>query len=133
MKKLLFIISLVLLGSTSFAQTTTNPFKNTQWKGTVNIPDPTGAIIAFEEGKVMFKAMENDSPIEELSYTIEGNILTMKKIAGSSPCTENEVAKLSFEIIKDTLILKVVSDDCKARGAAFTDEQGNAYVWKKDK
>jgi hypothetical protein len=133
MKKTFCIFLFVLLGSTSFAQNAINPFKNTQWKGTVNVPDPTGAIIAFEEAKVMFKAMENDSPIEELSYTVEGNILTMKKIAGSSPCTENQVAKLSFEIVKDTLILKVISDDCTVRGAAFTDEQGNAYVWKKDK
>lgn len=133
MKKLLFIISFVLLGSTSFAQNTVNPLKNTQWKGTVNVPDPTGAIIVFEEGKVTFKEMENGSPIEELSYTVEGNTLTMKKTVGASPCTENQVAKLSFEIVKETLILKVISDDCTLRGAAFTDEQGNPYIWKVDK
>jgi hypothetical protein len=130
MNKLLFIIIFLLLGSTSFAQNTVNPLKNTRWKGTVNVPTPTGAIIAFDEGKIVFRETENDSPIEELSYTIEGNILMMKKTAGGSPCTENQVAKMSFEIVKDTLVLKVIADDCEIRSAAFTDEQGNPYVWK---
>ncbi len=133
MNKLLFFVTLMLLGSTSFAQNTVNPLKNTSWKGTVNVPNPTGAIITFNEGKIIFKEIENDSPIEELSYTIEGNILMMKKTAGASPCTESQVAKMSFEIVKDTLVLKVISDDCEIRSAAFTDEQGNPYVWKINK
>jgi hypothetical protein len=130
MNKLLFIIAYLLLGSTSFAQNAVNPLKNTRWMGTVNVPTPTGAIIAFDEGKIVFRETENDSPIEELSYTIEGNVLTMKKTAGASPCTENQVAKMTFEIVKDTLVLKVIADDCEIRSAAFTDEQGNPYVWK---
>ncbi len=123
----------MLLGSTSFAQNNVNPLKNTRWNGTVNVPDPTGATVAFEEAKIFFKDIENDSPIEELSYTIEGNVITMKKTAGASPCTENQVAKMSFEIVKDTLVLKVIADDCEIRSVAFTDEQGNPYVWKINK
>lgn len=133
MNKLLFFIILMLLGSTSFAQNTVNPLKNTSWNGTVNVPDPTGATITFNEGIIIFREMATNSPIEELSYTIEGNILTMKKTAGASPCTESQVAKMSFEIVKDTLVLKSITDDCEIRSAAFTDEQGNPYVWKINK
>ncbi|MES2520216.1 MAG: hypothetical protein V4585_19010 [Bacteroidota bacterium] len=132
MKNITLLLFIFLFSSATFAQISVNPLKNTQWKGTVNVPDATGTIITFDSVKVVFKEMMTGAPIEELSYTIEGNIISMKKTAGSSPCTEAQVSKLSFEIFKDKMILKVISDDCTIRAVAFTDENGNPYGWSKE-
>lgn len=129
-----FTILFILLVSTvtALAQQTENPLSKTRWKGTVNVPDPIAAIIIFDTATATIKEASSGEFIEEISYTLENNVLTLKKTEGSSPCTTNQIAKIAISIIDRQLTLKVISDECPLRGVAFNDEKGTPYVWNKE-
>jgi hypothetical protein len=132
MKRFTILFIFLACAVTALAQQTENPLSKTRWKGMVNVPDPIASIIIFDTATATIKEASSGEFIEEISYTIENNVLTLKKIEGSSPCPTNQIAKITITIVDKQLTLKVISDECPLRGVAFNDEKGTPYVWTKE-
>lgn len=94
----------------------TDALSNTSWKGFLNVPDPTDASLKFS-GDTLYVYI-NAELIETSTYSVKSDTLNLIKVSGNSPCT-NEVGIYTYEIDKNTLMIRPVSDVCEARFYAF--------------
>jgi len=96
--------------------------KNTKWLGKLNVPDETTVILHFRTDSVDMIIYDQGIIGESMTYSLQDNVITMKKTSGHSPCNIGDVFKLSFKIVDDKLFIKNLSDPCDERTVAWTDQ-----------
>jgi hypothetical protein len=109
MKKTFFVFLVSFTSFTVHAQ-----LKNTKWKGTLKVEQPFEAVFDYRNDTLEVTNAQDNSSIETMNYTIEKNILSLKKISGQSDC-DTTIGKYKFEINNDILTFTVVSDPCDDR------------------
>ena len=124
-KKLLLILLIIVSSKTINAQ-----LKNTSWKGDFMVPQPTECIMIFKEDTSFLVFASGFNPdkidpaniIETMSYKIDHDTLSLQKLSGGSPCSEDIIGKYSFAIKNDLMYIQVINDDCPQRASAFPSE-----------
>jgi hypothetical protein len=111
----LILLSLTLL---SWHSQDTNELRNTKWEGIMNVPNPTGVILAFDSTNNLDILLDGNS-IETTAYTLKKDTISFKKITGESPCGE-ETGNYKYAIKDSTLTITVINDDCNMRSIAFS-------------
>ncbi|MDB5248382.1 MAG: hypothetical protein JWQ40_2776 [Segetibacter sp.] len=109
MKKIIFVFFVSFTSLTLHAQ-----LKNTKWKGTLNLENKIDVVFDYRNDTLEVINSQDNSSIETMSYTIENNILTLKKLSGQSDC-DQAPGKYKFEINNNTLTIALVLDACDDR------------------
>ena len=116
------VILLMVIGC--FMLTTgTAQLANTKWKGEMGIPqgegmppEMTAVIWDFRPDTVIVHFPEGGED-EVMTYGVENNIMTIKKVSGSSQCEEGSTAKYKFRIEGNQFFITLVQDSCAGRSA----------------
>ena len=109
----------------------------TAWKGILNVPSPTECELKFTKDTVRLIYVGSESigvrgedgmprdatgkdsvTIELMTYTVSGDSLKLRKVAGGSPCS-NEPGIYQVKKKEDKLQLILISDACTARQYCF--------------
>ena len=94
-----------------------NILENTEWQGIANIPSPEEVILHFT--KDLFTITWNDKVIEQMTYTVESDKITMVKTSGASPCPMLSQGTYKYTVLNDKLSFEVTSDACSQRRGAL--------------
>jgi len=120
MRIICLLAALLLTVTISKAQ-----LKNTQWEGTMYVPDETSIILDFKTDSVNIVVPENGMLAETMTYSVKDSIITLKKTSGHSPCNVGDEFKLKYVIKNDKLFITSLSDPCDERIQAWSKE---AYI-----
>jgi len=109
----------------------------TRWKGIANVPTPLDCLFYFKTDTLllqyagsqpvtltgadgdMISATGKDSiVIETMTYKISGDTLTLQKVKGGSPCTD-EIGAYKITIKDNKLLVALIDDACEARVQAW--------------
>ena len=121
---------LLILFISSSSTTLNAQLINTAWNGEFRVPQPTQCTVVFK-GDTMYVVIgsdinpdkiDPDNILETSSCKISHDTLTIHKISGRSPCSEDIIGKYSFEIKDGLLTIAVLDDDCGPRASAFPTE-----------
>jgi hypothetical protein len=123
MKKIVFILLATIVLKPAFAQ-----LKNTRWEGAIKGDNPRNAILDFKKDTLILYAASGNEIIETMTYSINGNAFTVKKIGGQSDCNNITPGKYGFEIKDDKILIKVINDACYDRSSAL-----DTTKWTKSK
>lgn len=94
-----------------------NLLENTEWQGIANIPSPETVILNFT--KDLFTITFNNKVIEQMTYTVESDKITMVKSSGASPCPMLSQGTYKYTVLNDKLSFEVTSDACSQRSGAL--------------
>ena len=72
--------------------------KNTRWEGAIKGDNPRNAMLDFKKDTLILYAASNNEIVETMTYTINGNTFTVKKVEGQSDCDNTIPMKYRFEI-----------------------------------
>jgi hypothetical protein len=112
------IVLLFLLTTTGFVANA--QLANTKWNGVLNVPDPLDVVLDFKKDVVDVIMDNNGEAVETMAYTIQGDVLTLRKVSGQSSCDTTSVATLKFTVVADKLSVTPVSDECPLRAGSWT-------------
>jgi hypothetical protein len=111
-------VLLFLLTTTGFVANA--QLANTKWTGVLNVPDPLDVVLDFKKDVVDVIMDNNGEAVETMAYTIQGDVLTLRKVSGQSSCDTTSVATLKFAVVADKLSVTPVSDECPLRAGSWT-------------
>lgn len=114
MKKLLILFLAIISSAGVAAQVT-----NTSWKGIFNIPDPTEMILQFKADTLLLN-YPSGSTLEEMSYKINNDTLSIQKLEGQSDCNTSEDAIYKIVMKNKRLFISPLSDNCFSRLNAWS-------------
>ena len=128
MKTIKRLLLILLISSSSTAINA--QLINTAWNGVFRTPQPTECTVVFKADTMYVVIGSDINPdkidpnniLETSSCIISHDTLTIHKITGHSPCSEDIIGKYSFEIKDGLLSLAVLDDDCGPRASAFPTE-----------
>lgn len=113
--KLFFVLAaLFTLGFNANAQ-----LKNTKWKGTIAAPSDVEVILQFKADTLNIVIAGTDNVIESMKYSFKDDLITINKLAGGSPCSNDQQATMNYSIKGNQLILVPVNDPCDERKNAW--------------
>jgi len=112
--KIIFILLATFILKPAFAQ-----LKNTRWGGAIKGDNPRNTILDFKKDTLILYAASNNEIVETMTYHINGNAFTIKKIAGQSDCDNTTAGKYGFEIKGGKMLIKLISDACDDRSSAL--------------
>jgi hypothetical protein len=92
---------------------------NTKWAGTAAVPDPTDITLTFKKDTLNMSLKGSNDIIESMTYTVKGDVITVKKVSGGSPCEAGSESQLKYAIKGDQLTITVIADVCAARQNAW--------------
>jgi len=115
----LLIITLILWGGSTVAHA---QLANTKWSGSMAVPELTEVTLEFKKDTVNVALTNSGDVIETATYSINGNIITLKKISGGSPCEIGSVSTLRYVLKENELTISVENDPCGPRAKAWPDE-----------
>ena len=116
MKKILILIIVIALSASVKAQ-----LANTSWKGNFSVPDPAEMVLQFKTDTVLLN-YPYGTTLETMSYKINNDTLTLRKMSGQSDCGYSKDAVYKIEIKNKKLTLSAISDDCVVRVDAWPSE-----------
>ncbi len=114
------LLFLILSASASKAQ-----LANTRWSGTMAIPSSVNVILEFKADTLNLIVVPGTGDAfvgEAMHYAVNGNVITLKKISGNSPCDVDKPFTLTYSIAGDHLSIKPLADDCEARSNSWPAE-----------
>ncbi len=100
--------------------------ENTRWKATLQINGPVNSIIDFKRDSVSVYTTADSNIIEQMTYKKRDTLLSLLKFDGQSDCDNNTIGNYSFQLRGDSLLLRLVKDDCDDRSSVISNT-----VWKK--
>lgn len=100
--------------------------RGTKWRATIKGDNPRNVIIDFKDNTMDVYAVFDSAMIETMTYTVDGQSFSVKKIDGQSDCDNTVTGKYKFRIVKDSMYVSVLSDPCNDRSTAL-----NATKWIK--
>ncbi|MEO8962871.1 MAG: hypothetical protein ABI325_13380, partial [Ginsengibacter sp.] len=110
MNKMMITLIVCLTACTVNAQ-----FSNTKWKGTLNIDGGMDVVFHFKGDTLSVVNTYDNSSLETMQYSVNGKVITLQKLWGSSQCSESTMGKYKYAIVKDEMKLNLISDDCYDR------------------
>jgi hypothetical protein len=118
MKILITITFFLVIAVDSSAQ---NSLSNTTWKGVMLIPGATDVRLNFKKDS-LFLTTEAGQEIGALIYSQHGDTLTIRKVAGSSPCPEETQGVYHIEWLEKDKKFRLhgISDECEGRIGVYT-------------
>jgi hypothetical protein len=114
MKKVILIILVTITSTSIFAQ-----LKNTRWKGTIKGDNPRNVILDFKKDTAILYTISDSTIVERMTYTMNENSFTVKKIDGQSDCDNTTPGKYSFVIKNNNMLIKLINDACYDRSSAL--------------
>ncbi|RYY43766.1 MAG: hypothetical protein EOO06_19220 [Chitinophagaceae bacterium] len=126
MKALRFIafFAFCLITHSALAQ-----LENTRWVGSFHIPGEAECVFHFKKDSLNMFLADRDIVVEQMSYKLSGDTLTLKKLAGSSPCDGETPGLYRWKVDGDFLRLRLISDNCSERaGAGLEDIDMNRVI-----
>ena len=121
MKPYLYIL-LLSIPFDAFAQ-----LENTKWKTTIHAPDPRNVVFYFKTDTVTLYTVSDSAIIEVMTYSADNGSLIFTKISGQSDCNSGSAGKYGFTIKGDSLLLRLLKDDCDDRHTAFENTKWSAW------
>lgn len=94
-------------------------FSNTKWKGTLNVDGGMDVVFHFKGDTLNVVNTYDNSSLETMKYSVDGKVITLQKLWGSSQCSESTLGKYKYAIVKDEMKLSLISDDCYDRSNAI--------------
>jgi hypothetical protein len=94
---------------------------NTSWKGKFYIPDANEMVLQFKTDTLLLKYPDG-SMLESMSYKINNDTLSIRKIEGPSECSYSENATYKIETKDEKLFIKALNDSCSARADVWSSE-----------
>jgi hypothetical protein len=100
----------------------------TKWDGIFNVPQSLMARLDFAKDTVKLiyvdkmqlpNGMDSGAVLEIMTYTLEKNMLSLKKTEGTSPCDTGIIGKYKTDIQGDKLVVTLVDDACPERAGAW--------------
>ncbi|HMH34884.1 MAG TPA: DUF3471 domain-containing protein [Puia sp.] len=91
----------------------------TSWKGTIKGDNPRNVILNFKENTCSLYTISDSTLVEEMVYSIENKTFTVKKLEGQSDCDNVVPGNYGFSMIKDSMFVKKIKDDCEDRSSAL--------------
>lgn len=114
MKIFIVITAFLALGFSASAQ-----LKNTKWKGTIAAPTDVDVELRFKADTLNIAIAGTDNVIESMKFTIKDDLITVSKLAGGSPCSNDQQATIKYSIKDNQLLLVPVTDPCDERKNAW--------------
>ena len=114
MKKTIVTLLLVMTSGMVFAQ-----LANSKWKGTLRGENPQDVIFDFRKDTAVVYAVEDNSHVETMTYTVKDMVLSLLKIEGISDCDNSSPGKYRISLAGEVLYLKMVEDNCPDRYEAI--------------
>ena len=104
--------------------------QNSAWKGVFFVPNQVECVFEFKKDTVYLRGANNfilnevneNTILEKSLYTVENDILTIKKVDGGSPCDTDVIGMYRIEIKDEKLSLIPIWDGCSQRVSAFPGE-----------
>lgn len=124
MKKILLFVYTLFFHLTTSAQ-----LAGTKWVGTIKGDNPRKVYFNFNDGGFSVNTVSDSSMVEMMVYSVEGNLLTVKKVDGQSDCDNGSTGIYTFRTTKDSLFIKLKEDACTDRSSALDAFAG--VKWKK--
>jgi hypothetical protein len=121
MKKILLCLLSAVVCISSFSQ-----LQNTRWKGTIKGDNPRNVILDFKKDQVVLYTVSDSEIVERMTYGINQNIITLKKIDGQSDCDNATLGQYKFKTENQKMTFALSSDQCSDRSSAF-----DATKWTK--
>ncbi len=95
---------------------------NTKWKGDMGIPQGQGQPVQMTEAVWDFKPDTvfvhlTGGEDEVMTYRVDHNILTFKKVSGGSQCDGESTGKYRYKITGNQFFITLVEDSCEGRAA----------------
>ncbi|HEY4207143.1 MAG TPA: hypothetical protein VGM31_10030 [Puia sp.] len=105
----------------SFAFNSNAQLANTQWKGSINIPDAHAVLWQFDKDTVRVFFPDKTEETEVMVYKDDaaGKKASFTKLSGTSPCANGFTGMYSYDIAQDKLSLKPLQDTCTGRMSAI--------------
>lgn len=113
MSKMTITLIAIFMACTVNAQ-----FSNTKWKGVLDIDGGMNVVFQFKGDTLDVVNDYDKSSLETMKYKIDGNVIILRKLYGSSQCSESTLGKYKYTIAKNEMKLKLISDDCYDRSNA---------------
>ena len=118
MKTLFFLVIALSLSFSLSAQSTDSlHLTNTKWSGIVHAPDDMDAVFYFTKDTLTLFG-SSEEIIEQMSYSLRSDTLTLKKISGLSYCGD-EAGVYKISITDNKLSFVSIADACDMRKGAF--------------
>ena len=114
MKPFIIIAAFFMLTITANAQ-----LINTNWKGTIMAPSEVNVVLQFKKDTLNIVVAGTGNVIESMKYSVKDDVITINKIAGGSPCSNDVTATIKYAVKDTTLILVPLSDPCDERKNAW--------------
>ena len=115
MKKIFFIAIVMIAAFSANAQ-----LSKTKWKTTLQIDNgPVEVIFDFSKDSLTVYSLPDNRNMETMSYKTKDKVLSLTKAYGQSSCDTQSPGKYKYEIVKDEMLLVLVSDDCADRSGVI--------------
>jgi hypothetical protein len=119
MKKTAFLIAIACFLMIS----TKAQLANSKWKGEMGIPqgsgqplEPTEAIWDFKTDTLVVH-FPGGGEDEVMTYRLTRDVLTLRKVSGSSQCDDGSTGTYKYRIQGDQFFISVIQDSCEGRSA----------------
>jgi hypothetical protein len=96
---------------------------NSKWKGEMGIPqgpgqppEPTEAIWDFNTDTLVVH-FPGGGEDEVMTYRLAQDVLTLRKVSGSSQCDDGSTGTYKYRIQGDKFFISVIQDSCEGRSA----------------
>ena len=96
---------------------------NTKWKGEMGIPQGPGQPVEATEviwdfrSDTLFVHFPGGGEDEVMTYQAAKNVLTLKKVSGSSQCDDGSAGMYKYRIQGNQFFISVIQDSCEGRSA----------------
>jgi hypothetical protein len=95
---------------------------NTKWSGTMHVPGDLPVVLDFKSDTLNLVSKQSGKVFESMIYKISGDIITVVKIEGDSPCDPGFKATMKYTLINNQLTLTVFNADCENWAGAWPDQ-----------
>lgn len=85
------------------------------------VPTLTVVTLTFKTDSLILRLDESGTIGETMSYVVKDSMITIKKISGGSPCS-NDVFTVKYKIINDQLFITTITDPCEQRKDSWPKE-----------
>jgi hypothetical protein len=94
---------------------------NTKWKGPIKVPMEGGTMTElqttwiFQQDTLTIVYADRTMTSDVMTYREDNKTITIRKVSGGVPCSNDAVGKYSYAIKNDQLLITKVEEACTAR------------------
>ncbi len=88
----------------------------------MHVPGDLPVVLDFKTDTLNLVDKQDGKVFESMTYKISGDIISLVKLSGNSPCDVGFKATLKYAIANNKLTITVITGDCEGWAAAWPDE-----------